>query len=670
VSGALLGAVTFLLLAGTGVLLCATLRIAALAEFFLATYVVSFGTAIGLFLFLSVFGAVTRAGLIVGSAAICASAAAVWFLAGAPHLPSLPKLPLRPFARHRPLVLLASVVAVAFAYVVALIVGTPPNGWDPLNYHLARAAFWLQSGGIGYIEPVYDERLNLNPPNGEIGSAFALGTTHDEVMVGFVQLSAALACALGVFALARRVGLSKNEGAFGSLLFLTLPIVLLQSSVAKNDLVLASFLVAAAVLILGPTRLEIGLASLATALAVGTKSTAAYGVAVLLVVAVVASPPIRRRARVVGIVVGALVGSYWYAVNALETGHLLGDQSAQQHVTALFQPAENLFTAYGMAVDTLDVSGARGRDILLYAVAALALAAGFTLAGGRRSGTRRHALLAAAFVASPLALFLLSEHIGRPSLERLYDLLGKPNGYLATGDDTVSSPATASDTASWFGPAGFLFVVGAALMTIRLVRSKALPRLAGVLALAPLAWFVLVALSLTYNPWLGRFFIFPVALSAALWGRLLRTPAAKWGAAGLASITALLSLVHYVEKPSGLRLLDRSSAASVWQMKRWQVQSQHDPAMGPVFRFLDEDVPRKTSIALAIGENDFGYPAFGPHLERHVEVIPFGSSSRGIRANWLLASSERAAEIDSSCWRAAFQSAAGTVFRRAADCGG
>jgi hypothetical protein len=127
--------------------------------------------------------------------------------------------------------------------------------------------------------------------------------------------------------------------------------------------------------------------------------------------------------------------------------------------------------------------------------------------------------------------------------------------------------------------------------------------------------------------------------------------------------------VHYAEKPSGLRFLDRSApSSSVWTMKRWQVQSQHDPAIGPVFHYLDNDVPRRSSIALALSANDFGYPAFGPHLDRRLTLVAFGSSARNVSADWLLASRERASEIDRSCWLEAFQSEEATVFQHKGAC--
>ncbi len=658
-SGLALGLLVLLLLMGTGVLGSWVLGLRSGGLQVLGVYVIACVELVTVALFLSLFDAMTRGALVVGVALVFAAAAAVWILAGCPRV-ALPRPRLA--GSPPPLLLLAVIVALAVSYVVALIIGTPPNGWDPLNYHLPRAAFWAESGHIGYIADAYDQRLNFNPPNGEIGLAFILSVTRQERLAALVQFFAALACAAGVFALARRIDRPRREAAFGALLFLTLPIVLLQASGVKNDLVVASFLLAATVFLLGGSRGEHLVATLATALAVGTKFTAAYGVVVLLVLAVVARPSGLRVRRVGCLAVGALVGSYWYAVNLHNTGRVLGDQSSVPGLTAPLQPAENAVTAFGDLVDMFDLSGGRGKDILFFVIAAAVLAAAFLL---HHRGSRQ-ALLGAAIVVSPVVFLILAEQLGRPALLDLYDALGKPQAYLAEGDEISSSPTTASDTASWFGAAGLLLTTAAATLTLR---SPRLTRTAAVVAVVPLLWLALVALTLTYHPWEGRFYVFAIACSAALWGFALRVPAAAWGVVLVAATTAALSLVHYVEKPSGLRLLDRRETPSVWTQARWQVQSQHDPALGPALRFADESVPPHTTIALALGANEFGYPVFGPHLSRRVLLLPFGSNARDLPARWIFADAGRSAEIDTTCWRPAFRSDAAVVFARRETCG-
>lgn len=653
VSGALLGIAALLLIGGAGALVAATLRLEGLTAWLLAVYVVGFAEVVGLALLLSVSSALYRGALMAALVLAFVIAVASWRIWG--DRPHLHRTSLRR-VRSPQGVVLGIAVALAFTYVLAVLLGTAPNGWDPLNYHLARAAFWLQAKRIGYIEPTYDERLNLNPPTGEIGSAFALGITHDEVFSGFVQFSAALACAIAVFGLARRIGLAQREAAFGALLFLTLPIVVLQASLSKNDLVVASLLLAAAFFVLGTSRRELAIAGVATALAVSTKTTALYGLVILFLLAVVASPPTRRIARLSAIALGAIAGSYWYVVNLVQTGHFFGDQSAQQNVTATLHLRSNVVTAFGAIVDLFDVSGARGKDILIYVVVGVVVAAvAFTRTRAPRT------LLIAPLACLPLLVLGLSEHVGRPLLVHLYNAVDDPRGYLAFGAPQ-SSPTIASDTASWFGPVGLVCIVVAPFL------ARARGRVARLLAIAPLVWFVLLALTLSYNPFLGRFFIFPVALSAALWGRLLRRPEVASALTILAVVTVGLSLVHYVEKPSGVRLIDRSPTPSVWRMTRAEIQSQHDPALEPVLQFVNTEVPTHASVALALSDNGFGFPVFGPHLTRRVPLVPGGSNGRTVDADWLYASRQRSSEIDTSCWQPQLQSAEGTIFKRRADC--
>jgi hypothetical protein len=659
VTGALLGIAGLVLVAATGLLAALSLGIRARAQLAVATYTIGFAEVVALALFLSAFDAFTRSGIFAAFVLILLGAGAAWILRGAPRLTRF-----RPtVAMPAVLVVLAAVATVAVAYVFALVVGTPPNGWDPLNYHLARAAFWMQAHHIGYIANAYDQRLNFNPPNAEIAISSALALTRNERSAGFVQFFALLACGAGTFALARRTGRSTAAALFGALLLMLTPIVLLQASGSKNDVVVASFLVAAAVFLVGRTPAELVVAAVATALAVGTKFTAAYGLIALLALALVSAPRAAARWRVVALAAGALAGSYWYVVNAHATGQFLGDQSGTGKLTAPFDPKPNLITLFGDAVDTLDLSGARGKDILVFVVAAVAVAAAFVIAGSRL----RVAAAAGALVAGVLVLLPLA-HAGRSGLLHLYDALGEPPGYLAIGDPVTASPTIASDTASWYGPAGVLLVIGTIVVATRRFRRHALSPGALVAAYAPAAWLVLVAVTLTYHPWQGRFFVFPLAMSAALWGLALEVRPLAWSLVVIAAVTAGLSLVHYAEKPSGVQLIAAADEKSVWRMSRWEAQSTHDPALAPLWRYLDEDVPAHARLALALGPNDFGFPAFGPHLARRIVLVPDGSPARTTGAGWLLANAQRATEVDAACWTTRLQTERGTVFQARPGC--
>src|SRR5262249_4059196 len=158
---------------------------------------------------------------------------------------------------------------------------------------------------------------------------------------------------------------------------------------------------------------------------------------------------------------------------------------------------------------------------------------------------------------------------------------------------------------------------------------------------APAVWLFLLSFSITYDPWRGRFFIFPVALSASTWGRVLRWQSVSAGVVAIAATTALLSLVHSYQKPSGLQLLARNESPSVWGEPRWQAQSAIRPEMAPVLRYLENAVPRSARVALALGADDWGYPEFGARLTRTVVLVPSENQLGSLRADWLVVSPER-----------------------------
>ena len=274
-SGVLLGAAAAVLVAGTGFAVAATLRLPDLPRLLLSAYVVGFAEVAALILLLSPFNALSRVGILISVSLVFGASIALWFFVGAPRPPRVALGRARDLKRTPLVLVLGVVTGLALLYVFALIVGTPPTNHDSLTYHLTRVAFWMQVGGVHYIPDAYDARMNAHPPNAELALTFLLELSRNERLAGLVQFVAVLAVAVGVYALARHLRLSFQEAVFGALLFLTLPIVLLEASTAQNDLVAASLSIAATLFLLGDSRRELALAALATALAVGTKVPAA-----------------------------------------------------------------------------------------------------------------------------------------------------------------------------------------------------------------------------------------------------------------------------------------------------------------------------------------------------------------------------------------------------------
>src|SRR5205823_4316867 len=84
-----------------------------------------------------------------------------------------------------------------------------------------------------------------------------------------------------VYGAARRLGFEPRAAACSSLLLATFSLVAFESTTSQNDLVAASFPIAAACLLLGNGRFEPALAGLAVGLGLGAKLTTALDLSVL-----------------------------------------------------------------------------------------------------------------------------------------------------------------------------------------------------------------------------------------------------------------------------------------------------------------------------------------------------------------------------------------------------
>jgi hypothetical protein len=202
-----------LLLLGAGALMSASALLAALFRqrsfiaFALATNLVASALVVGFTFALSAIGEVSRAWTWFWLLAVLVIAGGCWRARGRPR-PSIraPLTSLRAALGDPIVSFTAGVVTSAFVYVIALSVATPENEGDALAYHVARAAFWYQDHRIGYIRNAIETRLNVNPPNAEIGDLFTMLLTGSQRFVGLVQVAALVVCVLAAVGIARRGG--------------------------------------------------------------------------------------------------------------------------------------------------------------------------------------------------------------------------------------------------------------------------------------------------------------------------------------------------------------------------------------------------------------------------------------------------------------------------------
>ncbi|HYP08015.1 MAG TPA: glycosyltransferase family 39 protein [Bryobacteraceae bacterium] len=263
--------------------------------------------------------------------AIHKPAIAIAWLITLPALLLTPALHLR-IAFTRPQ-LFPTAAAVAVTVMVALIGWTaalsPPNSSDTMSYHLPRVLHWMQNNSVEFFPTSYLNLIMLQPA-AEYIMLHAYVLSGADTFSNFFQFIAYIGCILGVSSVAAAYGLNANAQATAAIFCATLPNAILQASGAKNDLILACFLVCAAVFALRwletKDNTDLAFLGLAMGAAFCTKGTA-YLFAPPLLAAIL---PVRQWLRAgIAIAVGIiLLNAPQYTRNLDLSGSPLGFDSA------------------------------------------------------------------------------------------------------------------------------------------------------------------------------------------------------------------------------------------------------------------------------------------------------------------------------------------------------
>jgi hypothetical protein len=609
-------------LVATALLAACSLRLRSLPSFLLAAYVLAAAELVLLGEALSLVGAVGAAGYAVGEVVLLAASLGVWLRRGRPE-PPRPHLDLRAAARRHPiLAALATVVGGAIAYQLFVVLATPPNNWDSMSYHLPRAVEWLQRGSVEYMPDPPTERINAYQPGSELEILWTFAFLGRDTVAALPQLCAELASLVGVYAVARRIGFDPPDAVFAALLSATLTLVALESVTTQNDLISASFVVAAAALVLGRSRAEVVLAGVALALALGTKLTAAYAIPLLVGLAV-ATLPRRRLAECIAAAAGAFVlfGAYGYVLNLVETGSPLGDASA----TKPYRPAE---ITWDGTTSTVARIGYRFVDL---------------------SGLHPKTVIADSI-----------EDVGRSAFDALGIPANPPETSVALPFDFAVGQSAHEDI-SYFGPLGVLLVLPLSLgfTVATLVRRKHWERLALAAAL-PLG-VLGIALTYRYNIWVGRFLITPVMLTMPLAAVIYRRRVVAATAALIGAVTLFAAHAYNVAKPTGL-----DGTQPVWSLSHEEAQARTRPQIEKAIVAVAAQVPEHARVGV-FGLSEWVYPLHGVELDRRIVPLPDAAAmaaAERLGLSWVVAGGEAAAPARRGWSRQRFADSGWTLFRR------
>jgi hypothetical protein len=659
------------LVAGAAVLAFGSLRVAAVlaprstAAWLLTAYVAAWAQLVLVLWALSLPGWVSRwpllAGLAVVSAALARDTRQRSDVGGRLNEAYLT---LRDALADPLCVVLGVAVVAGFAYAVALGLATPQNDFDSIVDHLWRAALWMQNDAAGYPDCACAPYVNAYPPHGELGLLATMTLGGADRYAALVQAGAYVALVVGTVGVARGIGLDRRASLLAGLLVATLPVVALQASTAQNDLVVASFLVGAVVFLVAPGRAMPWLAGVATALAIGTKVTAVVALPLLALVALLTPAARLQGVRLLGVVLGAAVGAYWYVVNWRHTGSWDGGFPYEDVDHGI---ADTTARALRSAIQLIELPGAVGRDRWLYAVVAAAI---FAVAGAVALARRSRG----AIVSTAAAALVAVAPVTVPDLRRYADAAYR-DLWQAVGRDDLAAEVGRDFTRSasnvtWYGPLGPILVIGALVAVVVAVRRGKLPTVALLFVVAPAYWIVVLSALLFYQDAAGRFLMAPVALCIAASGAFAGVRPLAWGIAAVAVTSMALAVLNDSKRPSGIALLERPAPASYWSKPRWEAQGSevHAPTL---IRYVDENVPSDATLALAISASDPGYVLFGRELDRRLELLDRGATDAPA-ATWAFVSPLGRSQVAPrlcSGWRRVDVAPDGwAVYRRAARC--
>lgn len=181
---------------------------------------------------------------------------------------------LRFFKQNKGFAIFFSLVALGYIALLVLLILTPQNTSDSMYNHLSRIAHWLQQGSL---KP-YDSFTSFGiayPYNNSLLMMWTVLFLRSDILTGLVQWFGALVLAAAIFGLGLELNFTPKQSGYSALIFLTFPIVLLESMTAQNDILTATFFLAALYLFIRGYRessfTTIFFAAVSIGLAVGTK---------------------------------------------------------------------------------------------------------------------------------------------------------------------------------------------------------------------------------------------------------------------------------------------------------------------------------------------------------------------------------------------------------------
>ena len=232
-------------------------------------------------------------------------------------------------------------VFLLYAFLLYIQFRFPQNTTDSLYNHLSRIVHWMQQGSLAHYSAFTNIGMTF-PYNHSILMMWPMVFLRSDIFVGLLQYVSVFLCASAVFAISREFGFETKRAYVSGLLFVTFPIVMLESITAQNDIVVSAFLLIAFFFILRAitsSQTRFLLFSIASyALAIGTKQYAIFalpGFVSLYVIFLKRNvsrwKPILTLSILATIISVVFLGGYAYIQNLVLDGNIIGGGNLSEH---------------------------------------------------------------------------------------------------------------------------------------------------------------------------------------------------------------------------------------------------------------------------------------------------------------------------------------------------
>ena len=565
----------------------------------------------------------------------------IWSRMGKPYLRdffSNWKLDIPWFRRDPLLATMSLAVFICYSFAFIQIMLIPQNNVDSLSTHLTRIGFWFQRGSF-FPWPTHSLDQLWYPINAQLQTYWTLLFLGSDRLVGAAQWLAAVVSGLGIFGLANLFGYTSRQSAFAGLIFLTFPMVALQSTTTQTDLITTVFFIPAVYfLILGISTNQASLlvlSAISIGLGIGVKKSYFLLLPVLAVIVFLIVMQYGRRSFrsliiwVFSVALGILLlGAYMYVVNWHYWGSPFGSPTyidsvlgtspsentpikaslrlvnSSTHISekGIYQTDKNIFLelVYNiprLLYQALDTSGLPDPwDGYLHKVKLRVVRAVFQFIGFDE-------IEGAAFTA--------------------------PGHIFSFSDKNINEESHA-----WYGPLSILLIFPAIFIKSR----QALHEKFFLLLIPSLAILVFLPLEVVFrpgwDPFQGRYFAPVVALCApfmATWFKeKTNNSIYEWLIGILAIVIVVVTLLYNPSKPTLGKFADEFH---VWNNDRIFIQTIQRKNERRVYTLLDKHLPTRTTLGYYIPFYFMEYPLFGEQMQH--TLVPIALQSQVSDAQWL-----------------------------------